>query len=212
MANDYHFVTLHEAEGFVYGWLELPARSVILSSDNGGTGMDCMLSIAETFSELSAKYGYNPHMQSFIWTKAMVVGSCADGSCWQILNQANATGYFTFGSHSYEHADFGEISASEGIADLQKANQLLLDNTGIQSYALAWPFETCSPYPVTIREMGFTLAWGGYVKPVEKNFTAWLDPQPLCLPRLLPPNIEGISMRPLGMTLWEMMETAINAH
>jgi len=77
---------------------------------------------------------------------------------------------------------------------------------GLTPYALAWPFETCSAYPDTISTLGITLAWGGVTKPMEQNFTSWLDPRPLCLPRMLPPNIEGISMRPPGYTLQQMLE------
>lgn len=209
MASDYHFVTMHEAEGFVYGWLELPARSVIMTTDISDLHVNAMLSMSSTFSDLAEQYGYNPHMLAFIWTGAMNAGECADNTCWQILNEANATGYFTFGSHSYTHSDFGQISAAEGIADLQRANQLILDNMGILSYTLAWPFETCSPYPDTIKDMGMTLAWGGSTKPLPQNFTAFMDVRPLCLPRLLPPNIENVSMRPPGMTLQQMMESAI---
>lgn len=209
MANDYHFVTMHEVEGFVYGWLEMPERSVILTTDISDLHVNALLSITETFSDLTAQYGYAPHMLAFIWTGAMNAGECSNNTCWQTINEAKVSGYFTFGSHSYTHSDFGQISAAEGVADLQRANQLMLDNMGILSYTIAWPFETCSPYPDTIRDLGFTLAWGGSTKPLPQNFTAFMDVRPLCLPRLLPPNIEGISMRPDGMTLEQMMNSAI---
>jgi hypothetical protein len=57
------------------------------------------------------------------------------------------------------------------VSDLQISNQEILAYMGIQSYALAWPFETCSPYPQTIADMGMTLA-GGSAKPLPQNFTA----------------------------------------
>lgn len=211
MTNDYHFVTMHEAEGFIYGWLELPARSVILTTDISDLHVDSLTSITSTFSELASKYGYTPHMLVFIWTGAMDVGECADLTCWDTLNTSNTSGYFTFGSHSTTHRDFGQISLEEGLLDLQKSNQAILDNMNIQVYTLAWPFETCSPYPESMTQIGITLGWGGNTKPMSQNFAAWEDERPLCLPRLLPPNIQGISMRPAGMTLQDMLNSALAA-
>lgn len=209
MAQDYHFATMHEIEGFVQGWLELPTYSVIMTTDISDLHVSSLLSIANTFSELETSYGYRPHMLAFIWTGAMDAGECSDNTCWQTLNQANQTGFFTFGSHSYTHRDFGEMSATEGEADLLRSINQIEDNMGLLSYTLAWPFETCSPYPDSIAELGITLAWGGSTKPIPQNFTAWRDARPLCLPRLLPPNIEGISMRPDGFTLQQMLDSAL---
>jgi len=211
MANDYHLVTMHEVEGFVYGWLELPARSVILTTDISDLNVDSLVSISSTFSELENLYGYAPHMLAFIWTGAMDAGECADNTCWDTLNTIDTSGYFTIGSHSTTHRDFGQISLDEGLLDLQKSNQVILENMGIQVYTLAWPFETCSPYPESMAQIGITLGWGGNTKPLTQNFTAWQDPRPLCLPRLLPPNIQGVSMRPAGMSLQNMMDSALSA-
>jgi hypothetical protein len=206
MQQDYHFATLHEVEGFVQGWLALPSCSVILTTDVSDEHAASLLSIASTFTDLEAQYGYSPHMIAFIWTGAMESGVCWGGGCWEDLNEALETGYFTFGTHSYSHQDFGQITPAEQAEDLQRSIHDMQAEMGLTPYALAWPFETCSAYPDTISTLGITLAWGGVTKPMEQNFTSWLDPRPLCLPRMLPPNIEGISMRPPGYTLQQMLE------
>ena len=206
MQQDYHFATLHEVEGFVQGWLALPSCSVILTTDVSDEHAASLLSIASTFTDLEAQYGYSPHMIAFIWTGAMESGVCWGGGCWEDLNEALETGYFTFGTHSYSHQDFGQITPAEQTEDLQRSISDMQAEMGLTPYALAWPFETCSAYPDTISAQGITLAWGGVTKPMEQNFTSWLDPRPLCLPRMLPPNIEGISMRPPGYTLQQMLE------
>ena len=206
MQQDYHFATLHEVEGFVQGWLALPSCSVILTTDVSDEHAASLLSIANTFADLEAQYGYAPHMIAFIWTGAMESGVCWGGYCWEDLNEALETGYFTFGTHSYSHNDFGQITPAEQTEDLQRSISDMLAEMGLTPYALAWPFETCSAYPDTISTLEITLAWGGVTKPMEQNFTSWLDPRPLCLPRMLPPNIEGISMRPPGYTLQQMLE------
>ncbi len=206
MQQDYHFATLHEVEGFVQGWLALPSCSVILTTDVSDEHAASLLSIASTFADLEAQYGYAPHMIAFIWTGAMASGVCWGGGCWEDLNEALETGYFTFGTHSDSHQDFGQITPAEQTEDLQRSIHDMQAEMGLTPYALAWPFETCSAYPDTISSLGITLAWGGVTKPMEQNFTSWLDPRPLCLPRMLPPNIEGISMRPPGYTLQQMLE------
>ena len=206
MQQDYHFATLHEVEGFVQGWLELPRCSVILTTDVSDEHAASLLSIASTFADLEAEYGYAPHMIAFIWTGAMESGACWGGGCWEDLNEALETGYFTFGTHSYSHQDFGQITPAEQAEDLQRSILDLQTKMSLTPYALAWPFETCSAFSDTISALGITLAWGGVSKPMEQNFTSWLDPRPLCLPRMLPPNIEGISMRPPGYTLQQMLE------
>lgn len=212
MANDYHFSTMHEIEGFVYGWLPLPARSVILTTDLSHLSVPTLESIMDIFSELEAVYGYKPHMLGFIWTGDMQdLSTCAEDACWQALDNANQSGYFTFGSHSLTHHDFAQISEAEGLADLEISIQQIKDHLGIQSYSLAWPFETCSPYPASMAQIGITLAWGGSTKPIPQNFTAWQDAKPLCLPRLFPPNPLGISMRPEGFSLPQMLESALIA-
>jgi len=206
MQQDYHFATLHEVEGFVQGWLALPSCSVILTTDVSDEHAASLLSIASTFTDLEAQYGYSPHMIAFVWTGAMESGVCWGEGCWEDLNEALETGYFTFGTHSYSHQDFGQITPAEQTEDLQRSISDMQAEMGLTPYALAWPFETCSAYPDTISTLGITLAWGGVTKPMEQNFTSWLDPRPLCLPRMLPPNIEGISMRPPGYTLQQMLE------
>ena len=206
MQQDYHFATLHEVEGFVQGWLALPSCSVILTTDVSDEHAASLLSIASTFTDLEAQYGYSPHMIAFIWTGAMESGVCWGGYCWEDLNEALESGYFTFGTHSYSHQDFGQITPAEQAEDLQRSILDLQTKMSLTPYALAWPFETCSAFSDTISALGITLAWGGVTKPMEQNFTSWLDPRPLCLPRMLPPNIEGISMRPPGYTLQQMLE------
>lgn len=214
MANDYHFATVHEIEGFVYGWLELPARSVILTTDLSSQTVHSLYSITGTFAELTDKYGYQPHMVGFIWTGDMHTRegiACDQNSCWQALAEANSSGFHTFGSHSTTHRDFGTLSEQASIEDIQTSITAIEENLGIKVYSLAWPFETCSPYAQAFVQFGISLAWGGSTKPLDINFTARNDPRPLCLPRLFPPNPTGVSMRPPGMTLEDMLQSALSA-
>lgn len=211
MANDYHFATLPEIEGFVYGWLDLPVRSVILTTDSGYSSQTSMDTIIASFQTLEETYGYKPHMNSFVWTKSMLPEEtirCLDNSCWKAMQTAKESGYFSFGTHTESHQHFSDLTPEEIIADLQLSNQKIYDNLGVHVYAISWPHESCSTEIETLNELGITLAWGGRSKPILVNFAGKSDPAPLCLPRMFPPNPGGISSRPEGKTLVEMLELA----
>ena len=213
MSSDYHFATLHEVEGFVQGWFPLPARSVILTTDISSQTIDSLYSITQIFQELEKVHGYKPHMLVFPWTGDMVERpgiACDADSCWQALRDANSSGYFTFGSHSTTHPDFATLTTQQAVKDLHGSSSEIADQMGLRVYALAWPFEVCSADADIIAELGFTLAWGGSTKPLEINYTAWQDPRPLCLPRLFPPAPSGVSMRPDGQTLQQMLDGALS--
>jgi len=198
----------------VQGWFPLPARSVILTTDISSQTVDSLYSITHTFQELEAIHGYKPHMLVFPWTGDMADRpgvACEADSCWQALIDANASSYFTFGSHSTAHPDFGTLTTQQTIEDLQQSMNEIEERMGLRVYAIAWPFEVCSAEVDAIADLGFTLAWGGSTKPLPVNFTAWQDPRPLCLPRLFPPAPSGVSMRPDGQTLQQMLEAALSA-
>ena len=138
MQQDYHFATLHEVEGFVQGWLALPSCSVILTTDISDEHAASLLSIASTFADLEAEYGYAPHMIAFVWTGAMEA-RCWGGGCWEDLNEALETDYFTFGTHSYSHQDFGQITPAEQSEDYSAQFGTCKRKLGSRAYALAWP-------------------------------------------------------------------------
>ena len=212
MKNNYHFVTIHETEGYIEGWLDLPAKSIILTTDSGGGSKNSLARITEVFKLLDKKYGYRPHMQSYIWTHGMFpeeTVTCTDNACWQAFNTAKDSGYFSFGSHTQTHRDFSHLTLDDTLWDIKDSQKKILANLGIKVYAITWPFEACSPYENQIRETaGITIAYGGWSKPIKEAFTAKSDTMALCLPRLFPPNSEGYSGRPVGVTLEQMLDSA----
>ena len=205
----YHFATIHEVEGFVYGWFPLPAKTVILTTDISSLTVNSLYSIAQTFTALEQQYGIKPHMIVYPWTGDMVErpGIACDGdSCWQALRDARDSGFFTFGAHSQTHPDFSTVGFEQLETDWMTSRQALLNNLGLNVYSLAWPFEVCSTDTQAMLDMGFTIGWGGVTKAMTENYTAWQDPAPLCLPRMFPPAISGVSMRPDGLTWQQMLD------
>ena len=209
LENEYHFVTVLELQGFVEGWLKLPARSVVLTTDSGSTSQVSIPRMITAFQKLESIYGSRPQMISFIWTYNMdkdEADNCAEDACWQTFLTAKNSGYFTFGSHTESHQDFSTFTTSQTMYDL-KANRLEIQkNLGLTVFAIAWPFEACSPYTDLLAENGWTLAFGGYSRLMSQLYTYVNDPLSLCLPRLFPPNPDGISSRPAGLTLPQMLE------
>lgn len=211
MANNYHFVTGPELIGFLEGWLNLPVRSVILTTDSGYGSLHSMPRIIADFQILEAQYGYTPHMQSFIWTYGMAADesiACKNDICWSEYRKYLDSGYFTFGSHSQRHADFSTFSREETLWDLQTNQEKIKANLGVTVYGITWPLEACSPFLDILTSLGFKYAYGGWTRGMAQNFTYERDSMPFCLPRLFPPNPWGISGRPDGSTLKEMLASA----
>jgi hypothetical protein len=209
MQQDYHFVTLPELEAFVYGQFDLPSRSIILTCDLSALNIPSMASITQTFTELETQFGYRPHMQVFIWAGDMASdlnANCAEDACWEAIRAARDSGYFSFGSHSWNHADASKLRIDITKADFEKANAAIQENTGVSAYAVAWPFEAAYAYTDRLSESGFTLAFGGLTRLSGPQMVQASDPTPMRLPRLLPPAINGISMRPKGETLQQMLD------
>jgi hypothetical protein len=209
LAEGYQFATIHEVEGFVYAWFPLPVKTVILTTDISSQTVNSLYSITQTFSTLEQQYGVRPHMIVYPWTGDMLERpgiACEGDSCWQALRDARDSGFFTFGAHSQTHPDFSTVGFEQLETDWLTSRQAMLNNLGLNVYSLAWPFEVCVQDTQTMLNMGFTIGWGGVTKPITQNYTAWQDPAPLCLPRMFPPAISGVSMRPEGLNWQQMLD------
>jgi len=212
MRNEYHFVTVHELQGFLEGWLDLPKRSIILTSDSGNPSKESNLSIIEQFSELTAKYGYRPHIQSYIWTFNMTAeesSKCKNDACWESFRNAMNSGFFTFGTHSESHHEFGLETGEFLYRDLKQSLDEIYENMGIQVYAITWPHESCSKETEILSDLGITIGFGGLSKPERDSFVYKEDAMNLCLPRLFPPNggsAHSESSRPYGFTLQDILD------
>lgn len=210
LSQGYHFATIHEVEGYLYGWFPLPVKTVILTTDISSQTANSLSSITLTFSTLEQQYGVKPHMIVYPWVGDMLErpGIACDGdSCWKALRDARDSGFFTFGSHSQTHPDFSTVGFEQLETDWLTSKQAMLNNLGLNVYSLAWPFEVCSQDKEAMLNMGFTVGWGGVTKPIEQNYPSWQEPAPLCLPRMFPPAISGVSMRPYGLNWEQMLQT-----
>lgn len=209
--NDYHFVTGPELVGFLEGWLRLPARSIILTTDSGSGSVNSFARITALFSKLEAEYGVSPHLNSFIWTQDMTPDEnykCPNDSCWQFYRDAVQTGFFTFGTHTETHRDFGTLTYQDTNWDIGESIEEIQDALGLTVYSLSWPFEVCTPYSELMTSLGIRYAFGGYTRDRNQLFAYTADNMSLCLPRLFPPNPNGLSGRPVGLTLEQMLQEA----
>ena len=211
--NDYHFVTGPELVGFLDGWLKLPARSIILTTDSGGASYKSIPRISALFAQLEAEYGVAPQMLSFIWTASMDPAKediCKNDACWQFFRTALSTGYFTFGTHTETHRDFATLEESDASWDIQTSIDKIQAGLGVRVYSLSWPFESCSTDIKMLTNLGIKYAFGGSTRTYGQLYTYTNDNMSLCLPRLFPPNPGGYSGRPSGWTLEQMLGEAMN--
>jgi hypothetical protein len=212
MENDFHFVTIHEVQGFVSGWLDLPLKSIILTTDPGYLVWESNERVVSNFSKLESIYGYKPHMITFIVTQGMSEEEnylCKENLCWNSYIKGVEAGYFSLGTHTHWRNHHDEVTEYSAMTDIKLSRELIYENTTINIYSISWPYEICSPYTNMLeKELGITLGFGGLVRP-NSNYVHKSDEQYLCLPRMFPENPNGLSGRPSGMTLEEMLEEAM---
>jgi hypothetical protein len=132
--------------------------------------------------------------------------SCKDDVCWEAFRKANASGYFTFGTHTESHENFTEKDSDFLANDLAISIEDIENNLGITPYLLSWPFEACA---VGAEESGILAAFGGASKPIRKNYVERNDQLGYCLPRMFPPNPLSESSRPKGYTFVQMLDEAL---
>lgn len=209
MENNYHFVTGSEMLGFLEGWLDLPKKSIFLTTDSGQTSDKSMGRIIPLFQKLESEYGSRPHMNSFIWTNQLNSDespNCKNDACWELFRAVRDSGYFTIGTHTESHNDFEkDMNAADTTYDFNTSVSDIKSNLGLQVYSVTWPYESCPTFPKIVAQAGIKYGFGGWTREEQKLYSYKNDNMPLCLPRLFPPNPNGVSGRPSGLTLEEML-------
>jgi peptidoglycan/xylan/chitin deacetylase (PgdA/CDA1 family) len=203
--NNVWSVNSEELLGFLDGTLQIPARSVILTTDSGASSMDSLERMVPVLQQTGM------HFISFIWTMQMTAeetSACPDNLCWKRFNWAKETGVFSFGTHSEYHLPLADYDQTFGFEDLQQSILEIEDNLGITPKLLSWPNESCPAWMDDLPLIGIKAAFGGRSRPLARCAVYAKDDLRYCLPRLFPPNShDGLSGRPEGMTLQEMAVT-----
>jgi hypothetical protein len=203
--NDVWSVNGEELLGFLDGTMQLPARSVVLTTDSGASSMDSLARMVPVLQDTGM------HFISLIWTMQMTAketAACPDDLCWERFRWAKESGVFTFGTHSEYHLPLAEYNKTFGFEDLKQSITEIEDNLGISPQILSWPNESCPAWMGSLDELGIKAAFGGRSRPIAQCAVYPNDDLRYCLPRLFPPNTHnGLSGRPEGMTLEEMIHT-----
>lgn len=204
--NHVHAVTGEELRGWLSGNLELPARSVILTFDLGNNGINSVPRMIEVFRKYQM---FGLFTITHYGMDAATSFYCPDERCWDVYRMAHDSGYATIGTHTITHRDFSLIEESEGLAEIQQSKQIIEEKigNGCEVFLLTWPFEAIPSWAAKLKDIGIVIAFGGNTYFIPKN-TVWKDkPEDwFKLPRVLPPNSNGISGRPSGKTLEEIMK------
>ena len=203
--NDVWAVSADELISFLDGTLQLPARSVILTTDSGAASVDSG-SIQRMVPVLQDT---GMHFISLIWTmqmEAQETAACPNNLCWDTFNWAAESGVFSFGTHSEYHLPLADYDQDFGFRDLNQSISEIRTNMGIDPQVLSWPNESCPVWMDTLLPtLGIKAAFGGRSRPINNCAVYPNDNLRYCLPRLFPPNRQDrLSGRPDGMTLEEM--------
>ena len=204
--NHVHAVTGEELHQWLNGNLELPARSVILTFDLGNNGLNSVPRMLEVFRK------YQMFGLFTVTHYGMDAGTsilCPDDRCWDAFRVAHNSGYVTIGTHTITHRDFSTIDRVEGLAEIENSKRIIEEKigNGCEVFILTWPLEAVPSWAKELKTIGIDIAFGGNTYPILQN-AAWLDkPEDwFKLPRILPPNSNGLSGRPGGKTLEEIMK------
>ena len=189
------------------GNLELPARSIILTTDSGNVSHTSLERMTPVLQETGM------HFISLIWTRFMQANEsvlCRGDICWNAFRDAMDSGVFSFGSHSETHRDLALLSPEEGLGMTclipKKRSKICWAS---HHNLISWPFESVPSWAPILADHGFvgSFAGGGSRKTMLENVILPNEPSPWDLPRLLPPNIGSLtSGRPGGKTMQEMLE------
>ena len=201
--NDYSSVTSDQLVDFLNGRMDLPARSVILTTDSGNVSVK---SIPRMIPVLQAT---GMHFISFIQTQNMDEGDsvyCKNNAAWKAFKSAVTAGVFSIGGHSETHRDFNLISEKEGLSDLKLSKEKIEYNLEIPVRGLSWPLESVPLWANQIKEIGYEYAFGGRSRPILDCSVFPEDDFRYKLPRIFPPNPSGVSGRPNNYTLEDILK------
>jgi len=200
--NDVWAVSAEELLGFLDGTLQLPARSVILTTDSGASSVDSLQRMIPVLQDTGM------HFISFIWTMQMLpeeTSGCPDNLCWDTFNFARESGVYSFGTHTEYHLPLAEKDEDFGMKDVAQSIEEIKTNLGISPQVLSWPLESCPTWGFKLADLGIRAAFGGRSRPLEECSVYTQDPLPYCLPRLFPPNRQDrLSARPVGMSIEDL--------
>jgi peptidoglycan/xylan/chitin deacetylase (PgdA/CDA1 family) len=204
--NHVHAVTGEELRDWLNGTIDLPARSVILTFDLGNNGINSVPRMLEVFRK------YQMFGLFTITHYGMDAGSsvyCPDERCWEVFRMAHESGYVTIGTHTISHRDFSLTDKEAGLAEIAESKRIIEEKMGddCEVFLLTWPLEAVPSWAKELKTIGIDIAFGGNTYPILQN-AAWQNkPEDwFKLPRILPPNSDGISGRPGGKTLEEIMK------
>ncbi len=202
--NDVWAMTADEVVGFINGTMEMPARSVILTTDSGNTSQGSLSRMIPVLQQTGM------HFISFIWTENMEPSEhdlCAGNRCWEAFQEALESGVFSFGTHTESHRDFANLTYDQGIQDILQSTMEIEDNIGIRSKLLSWPFESYPGWASQLEDHGFEGGFAGNSRfAMAYNVVLFNEPMRWSIPRVLPPNPGTLtSGRPSGLTIEEMM-------
>ncbi|MCJ7774561.1 MAG: polysaccharide deacetylase family protein, partial [Desulfobacterales bacterium] len=109
--NEVWAATSDEVVAYIQGSLDLPARSIILTTDSGNASHNSLERMIPVLQETGM------HFISLIWTRFMQAHEsvlCQGDICWGGFREAQDSGVFSFGSHSETHRDLALLSQEEG--------------------------------------------------------------------------------------------------
>jgi peptidoglycan/xylan/chitin deacetylase (PgdA/CDA1 family) len=205
-AHEFNTISSAELAGFVAGTQTLPARSVAVTFDVGGSHFD---DYAQVVVPTLRRYG----MQAIFFVMPYQTHETCDGrlACWPDLLAWRDEGLISIESHSLTHYDYATLPLDALIFDVTRSKSEIEAHTGQPVLGLCYPFDSVAPAAFdALREAGYQFAVAGATRYDRSVSTAELNP--FSLPRYYP--YSGEEFYPLisgtgGQTFAEMLLGAV---
>lgn len=165
--NGYNTISLDTFYPALKGQITLPAKSIILTFDDG------YVDFYINAYPILLKYGLRATV--FIPTNLMNQGYYLS---WAQIREMSSSGLVTFGSHGMNHYHLTSVSPQTAETEIIQSKKILQDNLGIPINFIAYPFGAVNENIINItKKAGYIGALGTWANKIQSEGTIYDMPR-----------------------------------
>ncbi|MDO8570300.1 MAG: polysaccharide deacetylase family protein [Candidatus Daviesbacteria bacterium] len=165
--NGYNTISLDTLYPAIRGQITLPAKSIILTFDDG------YMDFYTNAYPILLKYGL--HATVFIPTNLMNQGYYLS---WNQIREMSGSGLINFGAHGVNHYHLTSVSPQTAESEIIQSKKILQDNLGIPINFIAYPFGAVNENIIKItKNAGYMGALGTWANKTQSEGTIFNMPR-----------------------------------
>ncbi len=166
-SNGFNVITLDTLYAAISGQISLPDKSVVITFDDGY--IDLFLNAYPILLK--------HQLRAVAFIPTGLIGTSYYAS-WDQLSQMQASGLFSFQSHSVTHANLASLSKEQLMYELTESKRVLEARFGIPVNSIAYPYGTSSPLVwTTTRNAGYVGGLGTWYSLIQSEGTRYNMPR-----------------------------------